>query len=384
MKNTYDELRQAQQDFDKVANEFWQLTKDNNVEMVRGDVMELQKRLDSHAAKVESLKQILKTQDGIDPEKRYSQTPILGDKEMYGIDSSDVRTYLQTGLQTRDMTSGFTGGGDSGGYLIPQSWENQIIERERELFVMRQLADVQLSESDRNIPVADDLGQSTWIKEGQAYPESGAEFDTKFLHAYKVGRICKVSEELLMDNSFNLENWLVETFAYTNGYAMETAFFTGDGNDQPSGFIHDAETVDAGGAILSYNVLLEMYAALKEPYYFNSTWLMNRNTLIEIMKLKDDAGSYIFKPYDTKKESDPLGHILGRPVVVTSFMPNIGAGNKPIAFGDFRRYRIHDRAGFQLQRLNELYAENGFIGFRGMQRTDGKLLIPEAIQVLEF
>jgi len=79
-----------------------------------------------------------------------------------------------------------------------------------------------------------------------------------------------------------------------------------------------------------------------------------------------------------------MGHILGKPIVISALMPDIGAGKKPVALGDFKRYRVQDRSGFTIQRLNELYAANGFVGFKGKQRTDGKLLIPEAIQALAF
>jgi HK97 family phage major capsid protein len=206
------------------------------------------------------------------------------------------------------------------------------------------------------------------------------------MEAHKVGRICKVSEELLMDNQYSLENWLTATFAETNGLAMEKAYFRGDGANKPRGFLLDADVVDAtgAGAVLSYNHLLELFAALKENYYLNATWLLNRKTLIKIMALKDDAGGYIYRPFETRTETAPLGSILGRPVAISELMEDVAPGKKPVAFGDFRRYRIHDRVGFTIQRLNEKYADTGFIGFRGMQRTDGKLLIPEAIKVLQF
>jgi len=54
-----------------------------------------------------------------------------------------------------------------------------------------------------------------------------------------------------------------------------------------------------------------------------------------------------------------------------------------MAFGDFSHYWIADRQGRSFQRLNELYAANGQVGFRATQRVDGKLILPEAIQVLQ-
>lgn len=74
--------------------------------------------------------------------------------------------------------------------------------------------------------------------------------------------------------------------------------------------------------------------------------------------------------------------ILGRPVVVSRYMPEIEAGKKTIAFGDFSYYWIADRQGRSFRRLDELFAVNGQVGFRGSERVDGKLILPEAIKVL--
>jgi HK97 family phage major capsid protein len=65
-------------------------------------------------------------------------------------------------------------------------------------------------------------------------------------------------------------------------------------------------------------------------------------------------------------------------------MPTIAAAATPIAYGDFRYYRIQDRTGFSIQRLNELYAGSGQVGFRGYHRVDGRLLLPEAVKTLKM
>lgn len=337
------------------------------------------------AGQIETEKAILLNQDGVLPEGRSGGSSPPFDNNEEGTRSA-VLAYMRTGdrSQLRDMTGGVTGGGDTGGYLIPQSWENQILEKEKETFVMRQLAEVQMSDTDRNIPVADDYGESGWIIEGAAYPESDAKFGAKLMQAFKLGRICKVSEELLQDNQYSLEQWLIGTFGYTNGLAMELAYINGDGAGKPRGFLLDAEPVKAKGATLEYDDLLNMFADLKTGYFINARWLMNRNTLTAVMKLKDASGAYLYKPFEPKTPTDPIGQILGSPVVLSSYMPDIEAGEKPVALGDFKRYRVQDRAGFSIQRLNEKYADTGFVGFRGMQRTDGKLLIPEAVKALEF
>ncbi|MGF7185338.1 HK97 family phage major capsid protein [Desulfitispora alkaliphila] len=74
--------------------------------------------------------------------------------------------------------------------------------------------------------------------------------------------------------------------------------------------------------------------------------------------------------------------ILNNPVKTSTFMPEIAAGEKALAFGDYSYYWIADRQGRSFQRLSELYAASGQVGFRAYQRVDGKLILPEAVKVL--
>ena len=341
----------------------------------------------SLSAQIETEDAILRTQTGVDPYSSSGEATPPTSQVSKSETRAAVDRYMRTGdsAELRAMTSGTGTGGDTGGYLIPEEWEKQILEKERELFVMRQLADVQSSETTVNIPVAVETGASSWIDEAAAYPESDAKFDNIQMTAHKVGRICKVSEELLLDNQYNLEGWLTGAFGYSNGLAMETAFISGDGTKKPTGFLVNAEAVAASaGVALKYEDILKMFGELKSGYYNNAVWLMNGSTLIELMKLKDKAGKYLYSPFDPKTSTEPMGQMLGKKIVISSLMPDIGAGKKPVAFGDFKKYRIHDRNGFSILRMNETYAANGMVGFRGMQRTDGKLLLPEAVKVLTF
>lgn len=98
-----------------------------------------------------------------------------------------------------------------------------------------------------------------------------------------------------------------------------------------------------------------------------------------IRKLKDTNGQYLWQPGLQAGQPDT---ILNRPILTSSYMPEIGAGNKIMMFGDLSYYWIADRQGRSFQRLNELFAKNGQIGFRVFQRVDGKLILPEAVKTL--
>jgi HK97 family phage major capsid protein len=109
-------------------------------------------------------------------------------------------------------------------------------------------------------------------------------------------------------------------------------------------------------------------------------WVLNDSTVKAIRKLKDANGNYLWQPALTAGTPDT---ILGRPVYTSTYVPEIKAGNKTIAFGDFSYYWIADRQGRNFKKLSELYAATDQTGFVATQRVDGKLILSEAIKVLE-
>ena len=47
-------------------------------------------------------------------------------------------------------------------------------------------------------------------------------------------------------------------------------------------------------------------------------------------------------------------------------------------------YNIGDRGTRSFAELKELYAGNGMVGFVAKERVDGKLILPEAVQILKM
>jgi molybdenum cofactor synthesis domain-containing protein len=127
--------------------------------------------------------------------------------------------------------------------------------------------------------------------------------------------------------------------------------------------------------------LMDLFHSLKTPYRSKAVWVMNDDTIKAVRKLKDSTGQYLWQ---SSIVADKPNTLLGRPVYTSAYMPTLASGAKAVAFGDFKYYWIADRQGRSFKRLNELYAQTGQIGFVGSQRVDGKLILPEAIKVLQM
>ena len=288
--------------------------------------------------------------------------------------SFDVQNALQVGTDSE------------GGYLVPDEFERTLIQALEEENIFRTLAKViTTSSGDRKIPVVASKGTASWVDEEGLIPESDDAFGQVSIGAYKLATMIKVSEELLNDSVFNLESYIAREFARRIGAKEEEAFFIGDGTGKPTGIFNNTGGAElgvtaAGATAITIDEIMDLFYSLRSPYRKNATFVMNDATVKLIRKLKDGNGQYLWQPSVQAGQPDT---ILNRPVKTSSFVPTVEAGAKTIAFGDFGYYWVADRQGRAFQRLNELYAPTGQVGFRATQRVDGKLILPEAIKVLK-
>ena len=273
-----------------------------------------------------------------------------------------------------------------GGLLVPDEYENQRIQALEDANDLRNLCNViTTSYGDRKIPVVASHGSAAWMDEEAAFTESDDAFTQVTLSAYKLGTMLKVSDELLNDSYFDLEAYIAAEFARRIGAAEEEAFLTGNGSSKPTGLLHTTGGASLGvtaasATAITIDEVLDLYHSLKSAYRKNATFLVNDATIKAIRKLKDGQGQYLWQPSVQAGTPDT---ILNRPVMTSQYMPVAAAGEKTILFGDFKYYWIADRQGRTFKRLNELYAANGQVGFLASQRLDAKLILPEAIKVLQ-
>ncbi|BAL01352.1 putative capsid protein [Oscillibacter valericigenes Sjm18-20] len=285
-----------------------------------------------------------------------------------------VKNALQIGTDTE------------GGYLVPDEFERNLVEALEDENIFRRLANViTTSSGDRKIPVVASKGTASWIDEEGAIPESDDSFGQVSIGAYKLGTLIKVSEELLNDSVFNLESYISREFARRIGNKEEESFFGGDGSGKPTGILAatggaQLGVTTAGATAITLDEVLDLFYSLKAPYRNKAVFVMNDSTVKAIRKLKDSQGQYLWQPSIQAGAPDT---ILNRPLYTSAYVPAIAAAAKTIAFGDFSYYWVADRQGRVFKRLNELYAATGQVGFIATQRVDGKLILPEAVKVLQ-
>jgi HK97 family phage major capsid protein len=343
----------------------------------------------------------LEKQEALDRElSKPLNTPLTGRPTLPGMETRSgratdeyrkafwnaMRTRSGEGLDPVIKNALQIGTDTEGGYLVPDEFEHTLVEALDDENIFRKLANViTTSSGDRKIPVVASKGTASWIDEEGAIPESDDSFGQVSIGAYKLGTMIKVSEELLNDSVFNLENYIAKEFARRIGNKEEDAFFTGDGSGKPTGILAatggaQLGVTTASATAITIDEILDLFYSLKAPYRNKAVFVMNDATVKAIRKLKDGQGQYIWQP---SLQAGTPDTILNRPVYTSAYVPNIAASAKSIIFGDFGYYWVADRQGRVFKRLNELYAATGQVGFVATQRVDGKLILPEAIKVLQ-
>lgn len=265
-----------------------------------------------------------------------------------------------------------------GGYLVPEEYDRRLIDVLDEENIMRSLATKITTSGEHKINIAATKPSAAWIEEGGALKFSDATFAQILLDAHKLHVAIKITEELLYDNAFGLENYIIMQFGKALANAEEDAFLNGDGKGKPIGIF--AKTgggnVTAEVAAFTGDELINLVYTLKRPYRKKAAFIMNDKNLAVLRKLKDANDQYLWQP--SLKEGEPE-RLLGYPVYTSAYAPA-----DAIAFGDFSYYNIGDRGSRSFKKLTELFAGNDMVGFVAKERVDGKLILPEAVQILKL
>lgn len=347
---------------------------------------EMEKKVKDYGAEIERLQAMEAMEQEL---SKPVNTPIVSrpqagnpeEKPKTGRASDEYRKAMLTALRSnfKQVSNVLQEGVDAdGGYLVPDEYDSRLIDVLDEENIMRKLATTITTSGEHKINIAATKPAASWIEEGGALTFGDATFSQILLDAHKLHVAIKVTEELLYDNAFNLESYILTQFGKSLANAEEDAFLNGNGTGKPLGLF----AATGGGTVadtvtsIKADDMIGLVYALKRPYRKNAAFILNDKNLATIRKLKDTNGAYIWQPSYQAGEPDRL---LGYPVYTSAYAPETA-----IAFGDYSYYNIGDRGSRSFSELRELFAGNGMIGYVAKERVDGKLVLAEAVQILKI
>ncbi len=291
------------------------------------------------------------------------------------------------------------GSGPDGGSLVPAETEQTVNMALKDISPIRAIASVrQVSGSVYKKPFSIAGAGTGWVGEAAERPTTTTptlaelSFPTMELYAMPAA-----TPALLDDSAVDIDQWIAEEVRTAFAEQEGTAFVTGNGSSQPTGFMHYDKVAEASwvwgkiGAIKTGldasfpssnpgDKLIDFVYTLKSGYRANARFVMNRSTQAAVRKLKDGDGHYLWHPAISPGESPSL---MGFPVTESEDMPDVAADAYAIAFGDFRRgYLIVDRIGIRI--LRDPYSSKPYVLFYTTKRVGGGIQDFDAIKLLQF
>ena len=348
---------------------------------------DMEKKIKDYSAEIERMEQM----EAMEAElNKPVNTPIVAkpmkadgkEKAKTGRASDEYREGMLGALRSnfKQVSNVLQEGVDAdGGYLVPEEYDKRLIDVLDEENIMRNLATKITTSGEHKINIAATKPAASWIEEGGALTFGDATFDQILLDAHKLHVAIKVTEELLYDSAFPLENYIITQFGKALANAEEDAFLNGDGVGKPLGLFADkggGQVAEILTAALKADDIINLVYALKRPYRKMASFIINDKNIAAIRKLKDNNGAYMWQPSVQTGEPDRL---FGYPLHTSAYAPE-----NAIAFGDYKYYNIGDRGTRSFKQLVELFAGNGMIGYVAKERVDGKLILPEAVQILKL
>lgn len=279
----------------------------------------------------------------------------------------------------------------SGGYLAPDAFVSDLIKKMDDDVFIRNLA-TKYSVStggSLGIPSLDaNPADFAWTPEiGAASEDSSMSFGKRELKPNQLTKLVKVSRKLLRVSTVNPEALVGDRLAYVAGTTQESVFMTGTGASQPLGLftastmgITTAQDISTGNSTtaMTFDGLKNIKYGLKPQYRRVAKWLFHSDGVLQLAKLKDGDGQYIWQASVKDQENDVL---MGIPVLESQFAPNTFTTGLYVGMlGDFSKYVIADLMGMEIQRLDERYAETNQVGFIARLEVDGMPVLAEAFR----
>lgn len=291
------------------------------------------------------------------------------------------------------------GTGTAGGYTVPQGFQYELDVALKSFGGIMETAEM-IETTMGNIlpwPSMNDTGNTAeQISENAAATIANGNSTTPGDPVYGVvnfsaymhdSGIIQVPIDLLQDSAFNIEKYITDACMIRLGRKINTNGTVGTGSNAPTGIVTAVNagttstlTTASSATGLVYNDLLNLEHSV-DPAYRNqggkkAKWMFADLTLKAIKKLTDNNGRPLFLAGGVAEgiNAPAPDQIDGYDYVINQDMPQIGASNTSVLFGDLTKFKVRLVRQAQMTRFNERFMTNLQIGFLVWRRLDSNLI----------
>lgn len=262
------------------------------------------------------------------------------------------REWLRDGTINGRYVRALQSDADSaGGFTVPlQTFQNEVIQQVHDLVYLYGKSrnfTVDRAESLGAPALSAQLGLPTWGTElsvGNA--DNTMQFGKRELRPHPLVGEILVSKKLLRQSGIDVEALVRDQIAYKMAVVLEQALLNGSGANMPQGIFSTGSVISTGTdtvAATSANIsstaaddFISTKYQLKQQYWNNGVWTINRLHAVQVRQLKDANNQFIWLPGGgfsaaLAASAEPAyDAILGRPVLMSEYAPvSTGVGSAP-------------------------------------------------------
>ncbi|MHB8084788.1 MAG: phage major capsid protein [Dehalococcoidia bacterium] len=291
-----------------------------------------------------------------------------------GLDSNERRALVE------DTT---------GRYIVSPAVETEFQRSVEKLVVIRQLASKRIINKDRILVRDVTEAAVNWgkLETGAQVDETNPEPSEVYKYVEDLWGLVKIGVDELSDSDYDLITFLGDSFGRAIAEKENQGFILGQGHseEQPEGICTDAtllanalttESKDAA----EIKDFMQMIYQVPAKYRPGSSWIVNSTIELGLRQLRAEVasgyyGNFLWQP---SLIAGAPNTFMGYPIYNQDDMADLTSDEGVIAiFGNFQLgYRILDRLDTTIQRLDEIYAEAGLVGFIVHSRVGGYPIRP--------
>ena len=309
-------------------------------------------------------------------------------KALYG-EPSDVAAY-------RNAAGDYTLGTDAtaGALTAPMQFVEQLIQGLDDVLFMQNIC-----HRTPSLGAAQSLGfpyrataasDAEWTTEvAESSEEQALQYGRREFKPNRMTKLIRLSRTLVAHANL-APTAVLEEMQRVLAVTKEKAYMTGNGTGKPLGIFTASnngipatrDIAAASATAITADDLLDVKYSLKGQYHPRSQWVMHRDLVKAVAKLKDKNDQYIWQPSTQAGQPDRL---FGHAVNMSEYAPNTyTAGSYAAVLGDFEYYWIMDADELLLQVLKEKYATKNQVGYLFDYFGDGAPVCGEAFARLKM
>ena len=259
------------------------------------------------------------------------------------------------------------------GAVIPTTIAQQIIKKVYDICPVLEQSTKYNVKGNLQIPYYNDADSKLTVAyqdEFTALTSSNGKFASINLTGFLAGALSKISLSLVNNSQFDIVNFVVTEISEAIKRFIEHELLIGTPSKVTGLSTLKNVVTTASATAITGDEIIDLHDSVKDAYQNGAIWIMSSKTRTALRKLKDGEGRYLLND----DISSPFGTtLLGKPVYVSDNMPDIGAGNTAIYYGNMKGLATKFNEEINVQVLREKFVDEHAVGVIGWFEFDSKV-----------